>query len=54
MPRVVLYTKRLCPYCDRAKHLLRSKEVEWEEIDIETDPDRQDEMVERSGGRRAK
>jgi thioredoxin reductase (NADPH) len=52
MARIVLYTKPICPYCDRAKQLLRSKGVEWEEIDIESHPDREAEMLERSGGRR--
>ena len=49
MPEIVLYTKSWCPYCDRAKHLLREKGQEWQEIDIEAEPARRDEMIERSG-----
>ncbi len=49
MAEIVMYTKSWCPYCDRAKHLLREKGQEWHEIDIEAEPARRDEMIERSG-----
>jgi thioredoxin reductase (NADPH) len=52
VPRVLLYTKPYCPFCDRAKELLRSKGVDWDEIDIEATPGAIDEMLARSGGRR--
>jgi thioredoxin reductase (NADPH) len=52
MPRLVLYSKPHCPFCERAKELLRSKGMDWEEIDIEENSDRREEMIERSGGRR--
>jgi glutaredoxin 3 len=32
-----------------AKRLLQAKEVEWEEIDIQADPTKRDEMIQRSG-----
>jgi thioredoxin reductase (NADPH) len=51
MPQIVLYTKASCPHCDRAKELLRSKGVQWEEFDVESSSERQEEMIERSGGR---
>ncbi|MEE8558672.1 MAG: thioredoxin-disulfide reductase [Myxococcota bacterium] len=51
-PQIVMYTKSWCPYCDRAKELLRSKGVEWDEIDVESSPERLEEMLERGGGRR--
>jgi thioredoxin reductase (NADPH) len=44
-----MYTKSDCPYCEMAKRLLGSKGQRWTEIDIEADPARQQEMVERSG-----
>lgn len=44
-----MYTKETCPYCDMAKRLLTSKGQSWTEIDIETEPGRRDEMIERSG-----
>jgi len=52
MTEIILYTKDYCPYCKRAKALLRSKCVEFTEFDIQTDPALVDEMISRSGGRR--
>jgi len=46
---IVVYIKDSCPYCVMAKKLLQSKGVEWTEINIETEPGRREEMIERSG-----
>jgi thioredoxin reductase (NADPH) len=51
MPEIVIYSKETCPYCDMAKRLLAGKGQRWTEIDIEADPARRDEMIERSGRR---
>jgi glutaredoxin 3 len=51
MAKVVVYTTSYCPYCFRAKALLRSKKIEFEEVDVTEDPDRRSEM-ERLSGRR--
>lgn len=48
-PAVVMYLKSWCPYCQRARELLRSKQVSVEEIDIESQPQRREEMIRRSG-----
>jgi thioredoxin reductase (NADPH) len=48
MAEIVMYTKSWCPYCDRAKSLLREKGQSWTEIDIEQQPERRDEMIRRS------
>lgn len=37
-PDVLLYTTSWCPYCQRAKTLLKEKGVQWSELDIESDP----------------
>jgi len=50
MVEVVIYTSPFCPYCHRAKRLLDSKGVAYEEIDVMMHPQRRPEMVERSGG----
>ena len=48
MPKIVIYTTNYCPYCFGAKVLLRSKNVEFEEIDVTDDPARRAEMERRS------
>lgn len=37
MPKVVIYTTLMCPYCLRAKQLLQRKGVDYEEIRIDED-----------------
>lgn len=51
MADITLYTKPTCPYCSRAKELLRSKGEKFQNIDISAQPDRRAEMIQRSGGR---
>ena len=52
MPHILIYTMGHCPYCRRAKALLREKGVtEWEEYDLERVPEKRSEMLARSGGR---
>jgi thioredoxin reductase (NADPH) len=51
MAEIVMYTKSWCPYCDRAKALLREKGQSWTEIDVEAQPEQRDEMIRRSGRR---
>jgi len=46
---VTLYLKGWCPYCQRARALLGSKHASVEEIDIEAQPGRREEMIRRSG-----
>ncbi len=48
MPEITIYSKPSCPYCDMAKRLLAAKGQSWTEIDIEAEPRRRDEMIERS------
>jgi glutaredoxin 3 len=44
-----MYSKPWCPYCQRARALLHAKGMQFEEIDIEAQPQRRAEMIERSG-----
>ncbi|MCW8881821.1 MAG: glutaredoxin 3 [Sedimenticola sp.] len=48
MPKVVMYTTAICPYCMRAKQLLSRKGVEYEELRIEGDRERMRQMIQRS------
>ena len=52
MARVEIYTTMMCPYCYRAKSLLQSKSVEFEEIDVTYDPEGRKKMTERANGGR--
>ncbi len=51
-PAVVMYSTSWCPYCHRARRLLTSKGVIFQEIDVEEQPEQRDIMLTRSGGRR--
>lgn len=44
MANIEIYTKATCPFCHRAKALLNSKGVSFQEIAIDGD-----EMIKRSG-----
>ncbi|MGO9546034.1 MAG: glutaredoxin 3 [Rhodomicrobium sp.] len=50
MPPVTIYTTPTCPYCVRAKGLLKYKGVAFEEIDVSRSPELRQAMIERSGG----
>ena len=52
MQPVKMYTTAVCPYCIRAKQILKSKGVEQiEEIRIDTDPAARSHMMEITGRR---
>ncbi|MEM1140307.1 MAG: glutaredoxin 3 [Pseudomonadota bacterium] len=52
MPPIDIYVKMMCPYCTRAKSLLKKKGADFNEIDITFSGDKRQEMHERSGGGR--
>lgn len=47
--KVVMYLTGWCPYCARARQLLESKGVDFEEIDVDARPAARTEMTARSG-----
>ena len=52
MPKVLMYSTRVCPYCQMAERLLKAKGVtEIEKILIDTDPEQRAVMMERTGRR---
>ncbi len=52
MPAVKMYTTAVCPYCVRAKQILKAKGVEViEEIRVDLTPEARDEMVQITGRR---
>jgi len=51
MAKVVIYSKNYCPYCDRAKNLLNSKGIPFEERNIEGKPEEFKALMEKTGMR---
>ena len=47
---VVMYTKPGCPYCQRARDHYNSSGIEFVEYDAQNDKQRQQEMLDFSGG----
>ena len=52
MKPVEIYTTPICGFCHRAKMLLKSKGVEFTEIDLFDEPERREEMIQRANGGR--
>ena len=49
LPRVLMYSTAVCPYCVRAENLLRARGVaEIEKVRVDLDPQRRVEMMERT------
>ncbi len=48
---VLMYSTRFCPYCVRARLLLDSKKVGYEDIGVDTRPELRREMMDKSGRR---
>ncbi|MBP9760998.1 MAG: glutaredoxin 3 [Candidatus Magasanikbacteria bacterium] len=45
MKHVTIYTKSYCPYCQRAKSLLNSLNIPYEEIDVEHNDTLRQEVI---------
>ena len=48
MARVQIYTSAMCGYCVAAKNLLKQKGYDYEEVRIDIDPSRRQEMLDRA------
>ena len=51
MALVEIYSTMFCPFCWRAKKLLKKRGVDYAEIDVMADSARRSEMVARANGR---
>ncbi|HLI21622.1 MAG TPA: glutaredoxin 3 [Stellaceae bacterium] len=51
MAKVEMYTTMWCGYCARARGLLNKKGVPFDDIDVEADSSKRDEMIQRAHGR---
>lgn len=50
MPKVEIYSRKLCGYCSMAKRLLESYEIPYVEYDATGNADLRAEMIQRVGG----
>ena len=50
MKSVTIYTSALCPYCWRAVKLLKTKNINFEEVNVGMNAKLRKEMIQRSGG----
>lgn len=49
---VLMYTTAICPFCIRAKQLLKARGVEAiEEVRVDLDPERREEMMQKTARR---
>ena len=51
MAKVIIYSKEQCPYCKMAKELLQSRNVHFEEIRVDLDDSKREEMMRLSNRR---
>lgn len=43
---LTVYSKNNCPFCDKAKHLLERKGIEFDVVNIDEDPDAREWLIE--------
>jgi len=46
---VKIYTTNFCPYCSLAKDWMKKHNISFEEINVQKNPDRGEEMIKKSG-----
>ncbi|RLE39019.1 NrdH-redoxin [Candidatus Woesearchaeota archaeon] len=49
MSKVKIYTTPTCPYCEMAKDFLKQQNIEFEEIDVASNQEAAQEMINKSG-----
>ncbi|MEO7430658.1 MAG: glutaredoxin 3 [Dokdonella sp.] len=52
MHKVLIFSTAICPYCVSAKNFLKQRGLDYEEVRVDLDLSRREEMLTRSGGRR--
>jgi len=54
VPRILMYSTRVCPYCVRAEQLLARKGISGDQIEkirVDLHPEQREEMIRRTGRR---
>lgn len=49
---IKIYTKTACSFCARAKRLLQAEGLEFEEVNLETEPNQVQPLIERTNYRK--
>lgn len=52
MPKILIYTTKVCPYCHAAKDFFRSRTLEFEEVDVTGNDEARQKLVEKADGRK--
>ena len=52
MATIEMYSGGHCPYCLRAKSLLKQRDLTFVEYDVQAEPEKRDEMLRRTNGAR--
>ena len=47
--KVIIYTTPTCPYCKMAKEFFKANKVEYEDIDVSSNREAAEHMIEKSG-----
>lgn len=47
MPKVTVFTSSTCPHCKTAKDYLKEKGVEFEERNVQNDPEARKELIQK-------
>lgn len=50
MTKIIIYTKDICPYCNKAKALLQRKNAQYHEIKVVDDATKE-EMIKKANGK---
>lgn len=51
MPKILIYTTKICPYCVMAKRLLDKKGASYTEINVDGDPQLREDMMRKTNRR---
>ena len=51
MKEIIIYSRSTCPFCIQAKNLLQAKNFSYQEIDIEQNPEKREEMIKKANGK---
>ena len=51
MKQITIYSRPTCPFCIQAKNLLQAKNLSYQDIDIEQNPEKKEEMIKKTEGK---